>query len=86
MDEINSIEEAKSLLVELSSNLSVLMQENDAFRELLHKDDVTASLHAQVLQLSKEVYSLRERNAGLMEEKNSAIRAAKRAVKTKRDV
>ena len=65
-------------LAELASNLEQLQRENDTLTQLLSADATLLKAFEMVKQLQRENAALRERVAGLMEEKNIAIRAAKK--------
>lgn len=69
-------------MAELLGNLERVMAENVVLTRLLSTDAGQAGLVAEVKRLTAENDALRERNAGLQEEKNLAIRAAKTAVKS----
>jgi hypothetical protein len=63
------------------------MLENEVLTKVAISDHLpTVAMAAEIKRLAKEVASLRERNAGLQEEKNDAVRAlvsAKKALKVK---
>ena len=67
-------------LTELATACEALMLENATLTKIISADAQLLAAHALIKQLTREVDSLRERNAGLMEEKNQAIRAARSAV------
>lgn len=62
---------------ELTENLRVLMRENEALRKIATADSQGLAAATIIKQLHAENDALRERVAGLMVEKNDAIRAAK---------
>ncbi len=68
-------------LDEMARNMEAVMRENVTLTKFLSTDATRAGLLAEIKRLTAEVAVLRERNAGLLEEKNSAIRAAKRPKK-----
>ena len=63
-------------LAELAGLMVVMMKENASLKLILG-----VGADATITQLKAEIASLRERNAGLMDEKNAAIRAAKSAAR-----
>lgn len=68
-------------LGEMADNLSAVMTENAMLTKIVTADAGLAGAVAQIKQLNREIEALRERNNGLLEEKNAAIRAAKLAQK-----
>lgn len=68
-------------LAEMASNMEALMLENETLTKIVTADSALTGAVATIKQLTREVESLRERVAGLMEEKNLAIRAARQAQK-----
>lgn len=73
-------------LDELTRNLEVVMKENEVLTKVLTADAGLAGAVAEIKKLNKEIDALRERNAGLMEEKNAAVRVAKAARSSKKAV
>lgn len=74
-------DDASMQLDELASNLASVMSENEMLTKLLSTDPSMTGMVKLIKQQEREIDSLRERNAGLMEEKNEAIRASKAAIK-----
>ena len=70
-------------LSELASGMESIMAENAMLTKIIRGDAGEGAL-ATIQQLNKEVAGLRERVAGITEEKNMAIRAAKLAQKAVR--
>jgi regulator of replication initiation timing len=64
-------------LHELSSDMEALLAENQLLNSLLPKGPSVRGLIDAIKKQAEEIEVLRERNAGLMEEKNAAIRAAR---------
>ena len=65
-------------LSELASGMESIMAENAMLTKIIRGDAGEGAL-ATIQQLNKEVAGLRERVAGLQDEKNLAVRAAKAA-------
>ena len=70
-------------LAEMATQMQAVMVENETLTRFLSTDATRAGLLAEIKRLTAQVETLRERNAGLMEEKNAAIRAAKQPRKPK---
>ena len=63
---------------ELAENMRILMEENEALNKIISADSPLLAAVTKNKQLTAENKVLRERVAGLMEEKNFAIRAARK--------
>lgn len=62
---------------EQGANLREVLAENEAMGKIVEADDKLAAAVAEIKRLTELVRVLEERNAGLMNEKNAAIRSAK---------
>jgi hypothetical protein len=67
------------LLAELTTSCEALTQENETLTKLLTADAGQAGFVAEIKRLTGVVRVLNERNAGLLEEKNTAVRALRKA-------
>ena len=67
------IENLIEQLEEMAANMGGLIKENEALTKLLSADSTMLAAATIVKKLTREVEVLRERNAGLMIEKNDAI-------------
>ena len=75
------VRELNEQLVEMATNMESIMAENAMLTKIVTADAGLAGAVATIKQLNREIDALRERNDGLMAEKNAAIRAAKLAQK-----
>lgn len=75
----SQVEALSEQVAELSSNLQVVMTENEQLTKLVTADASLAAAVKMIKELQKVNAALEERNAGLMEEKNQAIRATRKA-------
>lgn len=77
----SAYEEQEQQLTEMAGALEAVMLENETLTKIISADLQLAAAHNVIKQLNKEIEALRERNAGLMLEKNEAIRGARNAKK-----
>jgi hypothetical protein len=69
------------LLAEMARDMQRLVAENERLTAIVAAKVPVEAAMATIKNMGAEIEVLRERVAGLMEEKNAAIRAAKRAKK-----
>ena len=79
----DEVEALQDQVAELGANMESVMAENAMLMKIVSGSDGAGAL-STIQQLNKEVAGLRERVAGLQDEKNAAIRAAKSAQKAVR--
>ena len=70
--------EADDAAAELAENLRIVMREYETLHRILSSDRQLVAATDKIKQLHAENDALRERVAGLMVEKNDAIRAARK--------
>jgi protein subunit release factor A len=73
------VEQLSEQVAELSSNLQTVMAENEQLTKLVTADASLAAAVKMIKELQRVNATLQERNNGLMDEKNQAIRAARKA-------
>ncbi len=70
-------ESVDDMLAEMAHNMESLVRENETLTQLFKADPQLMECVNVIKNMGREIEALRERNAGLMEEKNAAIRDAK---------
>lgn len=70
--------ELRQQLAELSENLTEALAENEAMARIVESDDRATAALAEVTRLREQVRVLEDRVRALMNEKNAAVREAKR--------